>query len=274
MKIFWLGTGLLLMLAACSSTPRVASSKSPRPAATAKGGGYYLDDGPGENPPPNLDAIPDAVPRREPLHRYANNPYQALGQTYTPVTTCKAYREEGLASWYGRRFHGKRTSSGEPYDMYAMTGAHRTLPIPSYARVTALDSGKSVVVRINDRGPFHSERLIDLSYAAAYKLGYAGKGNGRVRVESIDPAQYDVGGDPLPRGLYLQIGAFAKPDNAHKMRDRVEASREASVPPAYVVLNGKLHRVAVGPFASEADAASAIAHFRERLGVQPVKVVR
>ena len=167
---------IVLMLGGCGSTPpspakQSAPTKQPAPATTAKSGGYYLDDGPEANPPPNLDAIPDAVPRTEPLHRFANRTYVALGSTYTPQTERRAYSEEGLASWYGRRFHGKKTASGELYDMYAMTAAHPTLPIPSYVRVTALDNGKSVVVRINDRGPFHSSRIIDLSYTAAYKLG-------------------------------------------------------------------------------------------------------
>ena len=149
---------------------------------------YYKDDGPGDAPPPNLDAIADAVPRLEPLHRFANRPYTVLGQDYVPATTLRPYKERGIASWYGRKFHGQKTSIGETYDMYGMTAAHPTLPLPSYARVTNVATGKSVIVRVNDRGPFLHSRVIDLSYAAAYKVGIAGKGSGEVEVEAIVPA--------------------------------------------------------------------------------------
>jgi rare lipoprotein A len=180
-------------LAGCSTTPPTAQDTPKRAegktASTQppyKGGGYYKDDGPGLNPPDNLEAIPDAVPRDEPLHAFANNPYQVLGKTYKPLTSNVGYRQTGKASWYGRKFHGKPTSSGELYDMYAMTAAHPTLPIPSYARVTNPENGKSVVVRINDRGPFHDNRLIDLSYTAAYKLDVL-KGATPVIVEAVLP---------------------------------------------------------------------------------------
>ena len=155
----------------------------------ASRGGYLKGDGPGGPPPVNLDKIADATPRAEPLNVGANTPYTALGRKYVPYTSLKAYRERGVATWYGRKFQGKRTASGERYDMYAMTGAHTILPIPSYARVTNLANGRSVVVRINDRGPFHSDRIIDLSYAAAYKLGYVGAGSARVEVEAILPGK-------------------------------------------------------------------------------------
>ena len=152
-------------------------------------GGYYKGDGPGGPPPVNLDAIADAKPRAEPLNRGANEPYSALGRKYVPYTSLQAYRARGVATWYGRKFHGKNTASGERYDMYAMTAAHTILPIPSYARVTNLANGKSVVVRINDRGPFHADRIIDLSYAAAHKLGYVGAGSAKVEVEAILPGK-------------------------------------------------------------------------------------
>lgn len=142
-------------------------------------------DGPGADPPPKLERVPDAVPRSEALHPWANRPYTVLGQQYVPTTGVKVYRERGMASWYGRKFHGQPTSSGERYDMYAMTGAHPTLPIPSYVRVTNLRNGRTVVVRINDRGPFSNKRLIDLSYTAAYKLGYVASGTAEVEVEMI-----------------------------------------------------------------------------------------
>ena len=184
-----------LIVAGCGSAPkraaveRDAGASASKPAASAprssRGGAYYQDDGPGDNPPANLDQIADAEPKLEPLARAANNPYTVFGQRYVPYKTLAPYRQRGVGSWYGRKFHGQRTSSGETYDMYAMTAAHATLPIPSYTRVTNLANGRSVIVRINDRGPFHSGRLIDLSYAAAYKLGYAGAGSASVEVESI-----------------------------------------------------------------------------------------
>ncbi len=182
-----------LILGGCGNAPKrgaverdagVAAPK-PAPGAAAPRGGYYQDDGPGDNPPANLDQIADAEPRLEPLARAANNPYTVFGQQYLPYRTLTPYRKRGIGSWYGRKFHGQRTSSGEPYDMYAMSAAHTTLPIPSYARVTNVANGRSVIVRINDRGPFHSGRLIDLSYTAAYKLGYVGAGSATVEVESI-----------------------------------------------------------------------------------------
>lgn len=175
-----------LLLAACGTVPQ-RKAVAPTPAPVAGSGGYLAGDGPDDHPPANLDAIPDAVPKAEPLHRYANRPYIALGKTYTPLTQTGGYTERGIASWYGRKFNGQRTSSGETYDMYAMSAAHPTLPIPSYARVTNLANHKSVVVRINDRGPFIDNRIIDLSYTAAYKLGIVGDGSSEVEVESINP---------------------------------------------------------------------------------------
>jgi rare lipoprotein A len=160
--------------------------------------GYYQGDGPGGPPPVNLDRLADATPRLEPLNPGANTPYTALGRKYVPYTSLKAYRARGVATWYGRKFQGKRTSSGERYDMYAMTAAHTILPIPSYARVTNLANGKSVVVRINDRGPFHAERIIDLSYAAAYKLGYVNAGSAKVEVEAILPGKRAAAGEQPP----------------------------------------------------------------------------
>lgn len=154
-------------------------------SSARKKGGYYKDDGPGHHVPANIEAIPDAVPRIE-THAPANlRPYVVLGQRYVPVRGDRPFRQTGIASWYGRKFHGKKTANGETYDMYAMTAAHPTLPLPSYARVTHARSGKSIIVRINDRGPFHSSRVIDLSYVAAAKLGLIGPGSGQVIVEAI-----------------------------------------------------------------------------------------
>jgi rare lipoprotein A len=157
------------------------------PPAGSGRGGYYQDDGPGTNPPPNLRDVPDAQVRYEPYAKFANRPYAVFGQTYTPLINDEPFSQRGVASWYGVKFHGQRTSSGEAYDMYKMTAAHPTLPIPSYARITSLASGKSVVVRINDRGPFHSDRIVDVSYTAALKLGLLGKGSHEVEIERLFP---------------------------------------------------------------------------------------
>lgn len=193
---------LALTLVACGGGTAVKPSTSPdsKPSsqkAPTKKGGYYLDDGPGDNPPADIDSIPDAVPRAEtPLPR-SNRPYSALGRRYTPMTEHTPYKQRGVASWYGKRYHGQKTSSGETYDMYSMTGAHTTLALPSYVRVTNPENGRSVVVRINDRGPFHDDRLIDLSYAAAYKLRLIEKGSGVVDVEALDERGKAI---PLPSG--------------------------------------------------------------------------
>lgn len=264
-----------MLLAACSTPPPVPAKKSSPPAPIVKNsGGYYLDDGPEAVPPANLNDVADAVPRAEPPHRFANRAYSALGNTYIPDTTVTAYQQEGMASWYGKRFHGKKTASGELYDMYGMTAAHPTLPIPSYVRVTSLANGKSVVVRVNDRGPFSKNRLIDLSYVAAHKLDYLRAGSTRVRVERLDPAQYDVGGVPLSGGIYLQLGAFSIEEKAHKLRQKVQETIEAPIPPVHVVLTGKLHRVTLGPYASEADAEIDSERLQQSLGMTSIKLVR
>lgn len=278
--ILILGAAVLAFsLAGCGTKPVKQASTAPQ------GGGYYLDDGPPANPPPNLDAVPDAVPRAEPLHRFANRTYVALGNTYTPKTVRRPHVEEGLASWYGRRFHGRKTASGETYDMYAMTAAHPTLPIPSYARVTALDNGRAVVVRINDRGPFHSKRIIDLSYTAAHRLGFIQRGSTRVRVEAIDPAATDpaapeaapavaareaVGND----GIYLQVGVFSSVDNAQRLIERLTREPEFDAGRARVVMSGSLHRVQVGPYASEDAAHADRTRIRERLELEAVLLRR
>jgi rare lipoprotein A len=165
-----IGALLVLTLAGCGTTP------------TSRKGGFYQDDGPPDKTLTDPNQLADAVPRIEPFHAYANRPYSALGRSYRPMTEDKPYRARGLASWYGRQFHGSRTSSGEIYDMFAATAAHTTLPIPSYVRVTNTRTGASLIVRVNDRGPFKPDRVIDLSYAAAVKLGIASAGTGEVEV--------------------------------------------------------------------------------------------
>lgn len=278
-----------LALIGCTSPPRTEPPAPPTAAAPVapKSGGYYKDDGPGEHPPANLDAIPDAVPRLEPLNRFANRPYTVFGRDYLPATTLRAYRERGIASWYGRKFHEQKTASGEIYDMYAMTAAHPTLPLPSYARVTNLANGKSVVVRVNDRGPFHPGRVIDLSYAAAYRLGLAQQGSGEVEVESILPGDAPLtAAAPLPvvaasadsavpalsidqdvAGFAVQLGAFANYANAQEFSGRVaNQSGSLGVEPKVRQANG-LFRVYVGPYPTAEAARRAAAGLRDALNL-------
>ena len=204
-----------LVLAGCSTAPVTTSGPEPRPVrntgpvikappttrpdpnlpvlppANSGRGGYYQDDGPGDAPPPNLIDTPDADVRNDPLLPYSNRPYKVFGKTYTPITDDRPYTQIGMGSWYGKKFHGQRTSSGEIYDMYKMTAAHPILPIPSYARLTNMVSGATVIVRINDRGPFHADRAIDVSYTAALKLGLLGKGSHELKIERILPEEID-----------------------------------------------------------------------------------
>lgn len=301
-----------VFVAACGSAPKQPVERPPAPSAAVppaptsskpawvlkKGGGYYQDDGPGDNAPENLDAIPDAVPRDEPLHRFANNPYSVLGRDYVPLRSRQPFRERGIASWYGRKFHGQKTSSGERYDMYGMTAAHPTLPIPSYVRVTNPANGKSVVVRVNDRGPFHAGRVIDLSYTAAWKLGYVGNGSTPVEVETVAPgadtalaaapeedpiARFANLPEPPPpptplpaeaRGTFVQLGAFGNPDNAEAFRAHVAREIDWAGDKLRTQIAGSLHRVQVGPYASRAEADQAAEMIRLALGVKPAIVVR
>jgi len=177
--------------AASHSTAPQTAAKAPAGSSSRKGGGYYLDDGPEDTIPPNLDSVPDAVPRAEPLRPAANRPYTALGTAFTPLQSIQPFSQTGMGTWYGKKFNGAKTSSGEKYDMYSMTAAHPTLPIPSYARVTNLTNGRSVIVRVNDRGPFLRSRIIDLSYVAAWKLGYINQGSAKLQVDAIVPDELD-----------------------------------------------------------------------------------
>ncbi|HYT97178.1 MAG TPA: septal ring lytic transglycosylase RlpA family protein, partial [Casimicrobiaceae bacterium] len=230
-----------------------------------------------ENPPDNLDALADAIPRLEALHRYANRPYTVLGRDYVPATALKRYRERGIASWYGRKFHGEKTSTGEIYDMYKMTAAHPTLPLPCYARVTNVSTGKSVVVRVNDRGPFLHNRIIDLSYAAANKLGIAQSGSGLVEVEAIVPGDLlladasppvatvavaeanpspapDIPVAASPGGFAVQLGAFANYANAQNFLAHVQNQLASVSVEAKVRQAGGLFRVYVGPYPDREEA--------------------
>lgn len=241
---------------------------------------------------------PDAVPKVEPLSRYGNmESYEVFGQRYYPKTTSRNYAERGIASWYGRKFHGRKTSSLEPYNMYAMTAAHKTLPLPSYVQVINLENGRSVVVRVNDRGPFHDNRIIDLSYAAAKKLGFDQAGTADVKVRSVDPRDHgrkvplldpkrvmaQLGSTPppprtsnhLPAGNYLlQVGAFDHRLNAEDLRSRLLAQVNAPVNIRFDVslAPSALYRVHVGPFGSR-DQAEATSRQLQTLGVPQSLVV-
>lgn len=247
-------------------------------------GGYYLDDGPGDNPPADLASVPDAVPRIEPLHRGAMRPYTVMGVTYTPMARLGPYKARGVATWYGRRYHGKRTSTGEIYDMYAMTAAHTTLPLPSYARVTSVANGRSVIVRVNDRGPFRSDRLIDLSYAAAYRLGLLEQGSGLVDVEAILPSEsspvayVEAGEDgdtsplaslPATSGVFLQFGAFSERGYAYDLVRKLRADMPDIGGPLSVFTIGGLYRVQAGPFADRVAARQEADRIDRRLGARP-----
>ena len=273
--------------------PQTTGTLPPGPT----GGGYYKDDGPGDNPPANLAGIPDAVPKLEPAHPGTRKPYTALGRDYVPMADGRGYKSSGLASWYGRRYHGKPTANGEIYDMYAMSAAHPTLPIPSYVRVSNPANGRAVVVRVNDRGPFHPDRIIDLSYTAAWKLDIL-RGVTPVEVEYLDPAVPTQATaamavapitttTPLPPlaptppeitaavpGAYLQIGAFANPESAEKLMRQVRDRLGDSLPGVHRLDINGLVKVQVGPYPSHAAAEPAAIALELETGVRPHRVLR
>ena len=249
--------GLAVLIAGCSST------------GTRKAGGYYQDDGPGANPPANLDNIPDAVPRLEPLASGANRPYTVFGKRYVPIAdNDHAYKERGIASWYGKKFHGQRTSIGEIYDMYAMTAAHPTMPLPSYARVTSSINGRTVIVRVNDRGPFHSNRIMDLSYAAARKLGIIGPGSGEVTVERILPEEIrlaqsqgrSLAGSPSPAAArpaaLASADPAALPEAGQLTMTELAPAPAATAPAAAPPTAGQGIYLQMGAFSQPANAQS------------------
>jgi rare lipoprotein A len=277
---------IAVLLTACGTAPK-------KPTTTpAPSGKYYSDDGPPESIPGNLDAIPNAVPRDEPFHRYANRPYTVFGQTYVPVVNKEPYKQRGIASWYGKKFQGQKTASGEPYDMFAMTAAHPTFPIPSYARVTNVKTGQWVVVRINDRGPFHSNRVIDLSYAAAARIGVAAPGSGLVEVErvfespeprseslaALSPASQVAIETPVvveeAAGLWLQLGAFSSRDGAESFRDHAVRELSWNHEPVQVTPREGLYRVRLGPYRNREEALAIADKVRETLGFAPTLINR
>ncbi len=251
--------GSVLWLGACTSTARVGGD----------GAGRAIDG----------EGIPDAVPRVEPRSKYGNpKSYKVRGRRYYVMESSAGYVERGIASWYGRKFHGRKTSSGEPYDMYAMTAAHKSLPLPTYARVTNLKNARSVVVRINDRGPFHDNRLIDLSYAAAAKLGVLEQGTGLVEVRALDPAHPKSAPDPVAKEaaigqVFIQVGAFASRQNAEQMRRQL-SERDVGQVGIHEGASGegRVYRVRIGPLASVA-IADETAEVLRRIGVLNFQVV-
>ena len=277
-----------VLLAGCASRPPAADER----------------DGPGADPPPDLARVPDAVPRVEPLRVGGpNKPYVIGGRRHVPITDDRPLAERGGASWYGRKFHGRPTSSGERYDMYGMTAAHRTMPIPSYARVRNPANGREVVVRVNDRGPFVDGRVIDLSYTAALRLGVLG-GVATVEVERITHDEIRSGrwagrsaalapDDPAPgeaeAGLpptaaaaadaaegrfWLQLGAFRQRDGARVLQQRLQAEAGALLPAVRIAGEAALFRVHGGPFASRAQAQAVAARLREQTGLEALVVER
>jgi rare lipoprotein A len=260
---------LAAMLAGCGSAPtREPSAGSPTPAP--RGGGYYLDDGPGANPPANIDSIPDAVPRVEPIRSATSRPYVAMGKTYTPMTSVQPYKARGIATWYGRRYHGKPTASGEIYDMYSMSAAHPTLPIPSYARVTNLANGKSVVVRVNDRGPFVDGRIIDLSYSAAHRIGVLAGGSAMVEVEALLP---DASGafpasatrptPPAPKPEAAPVAVTREPEPA-----AAPLASEPAPKPLPVAQETGGYFLQLGAFGSKDNADTFLGRMKAQLGEQ------
>lgn len=223
---------LAVLLAGCAAGP----GGRPSPAEPR--------DGPPRHVPADLASLPDPVPRREAPSKRGNPPsYTVFGKTYRVMESAAGYYATGLASWYGRKFHGRLTSSGEPFDMFQLTAAHRSLPIPTYARVTNLENSRTTIVRVNDRGPFHDDRIIDLSYAAAVKLGFEDRGTARVRVEVLEQA---------PR-FVLQAGAFSELSAADRLKENlVRLTGEA----AFVVRvsDDALYRVRLGPVVGRPEA--------------------
>ena len=237
---------LLAILGACQSSPPPTSSlpSAGAPPAPAVAAPQPVTDGPPEFIPHDLSQLPDPTPVNEPKSATGNPPsYSVFGKTYYTLDTAAGYQDTGLASWYGRKFHGRRTSSGETFDTLKLTAAHPTLPIPSYVEVTNLENGRRMVVRVNDRGPFHEGRIIDLSYAAAVKLGFADAGTARVRVVALND---------LPE-LYLQAGAFRRIRDADLLRGELE---RLTGKPARVVRTAHRtpYRVRLGPLEGEREA--------------------
>lgn len=297
---------LVVQLNGCSSTPSRSKPMASAPSSGGyvmkpyprRGGGFYKDDGLPAQIPENIDQIPNATPRLEPLRNAANKPYTVLGMSFTPMTRLQPFSQQGIGSWYGTKFNGLKTSNGDTYDMFAMTAAHPTLPLPCYVRVTNTQNNRSVIVRVNDRGPFHNGRIIDLSFTAAYKLGYVDQGSSPVRVELIMPDASAVTyaelskdalaandakiddktryGEEVPKpGTYVQMGAFQNGFNAQVLRNHLLRELDWMTPAqVHVYAEPPWHRVQVGPFATRVQAETVQVKIRDALGGQPHIAVR
>ena len=256
------GLAAVAALAACAGTP---PTPKPQPSAAPA---TERDSGP-RKPPPRLAQLPDPPVAAVPKSKRGNSSYVVFGKRYEVLPSAAGYRRDGKASWYGAKFHGRTTSSGEVYDMYQLTAAHRSLPIPTFARVTNLDNGRQTIVRVNDRGPFHADRIIDLSYAAAVKLGFHEKGVANVRVESVRPP---AAAAPTGSGrFYVYAGPFRDLRSARTTHSEVRAL--VAPPTALVRLDGTL-RVRVGPVANRrlAERLRTLLEFQEAPIQQPVIV--
>lgn len=290
----WFLLVVILLLAACASrkprqdpqpakSPESASSRSELPETSRPQSSRYRNskDGGPAAPEVDVEKLVEPVPKQEPKSRYGNkSPYSVLGKTYTVMPDSKGYSERGIASWYGNKFHGYMTSSLEPYDMYQFSAAHKSLPLPSYVRVTNLDNGKSVIVRVNDRGPFHESRIIDLSYAAAVRIGVWPKGTGLVEVQAIDPEH--PAAEPRPTSvvtasseearIFLQLGAFSDRSNAAQVVQKVERAGIGNVRIVTTRIdNREIHRVRLGPIGSVAQADALVGRI-EALGLGTPRV--
>lgn len=285
-----------LIMVSCLALVACGGNRTVKPTSktnTSNNGGYYGSDGPHANPPSDLDSIPDATPKVEGLYKYSSKPYVALGKKYVPLKTAKGYKRRGVASWYGKMFHGKKTAIGETYDMYSMTAAHTVLPLPSYVKVTNIDNGRSVVVRVNDRGPFKHKREIDLSYAAAHKLRLIEKGSGMVEVEAIDPRNYVAppkiiakntppkkvtaapNTQPLATGQhYVQAGAFGNEDNAIALQNRINGLDIEDISKINRMYNAGLYRLTVGPYQTRQAAENTAQQIRNKLNTSTIILIK
>jgi rare lipoprotein A len=233
-----------------------------------------------------LAQLPDAVPVDEPLSKYGNvSPYRVLGETYTVMAKAKNFKQAGTASWYGKKFHGQRTSSGEPFDMFKMTAAHKNLPIPCYARVTNQENGKSVIVKVNDRGPFHAGRVMDVSWAAAAKLDMLGKGTAKITIEVVKPAassdtvivQNDTpASQPAAPStqFFVQVGAFGTVDNALSLQSKLSSIVPLPIEISDATEPTPVHKVQIGPFVDEASAEKARNYLLQVAAINPIIVKR
>jgi rare lipoprotein A len=245
--------GLALVLAGCATRgPEVVTVPGEEPPAPT--GALIKDGAPLRTIHP--DDVLDAVPRPDPILIVGNfSPYTVNGETYEVLDSFTNYRERGIASWYGTKFVGQKTSNGEVFDLYSASAAHKTLPIPCYARVTNLANGRSMVVRVNDRGPFHSDRLIDLSYGAAVKLGFMEVGTAPVEVEVINLAGIDDRrNNPAGHYRFVQLGAFGSESAAQRLRIELAALVTSPIAVSPVETgSGRLYRVRIGPVAANDD---------------------